>query len=120
MAKPKRRSRTDRASERGVAAHRCLQQRTVAAIHQVQDKTANWDADALRGSGVPVLPDCKRVFIVRNTICDRSTICWSMIEQSTITCSRCGMPPSSRCTRMLQFVYDWQAVRAVEAEADDC
>ena len=35
---------------------------TVAAIHQVEDKTANWDADALRGSGVPVLPDCKRVF----------------------------------------------------------
>ena len=36
---------------------------TVAAIYQVDDKTANWDADALRGSGVPVLPDCKRVFI---------------------------------------------------------
>ena len=36
---------------------------TVTAIHQVEDKTANWDADALRGSGVPVLPDCKRVFI---------------------------------------------------------
>jgi hypothetical protein len=36
---------------------------TVAAIHQVEDQTANWDADALRGSGVPVRPDCKRVFI---------------------------------------------------------
>ena len=36
---------------------------TVAAIYQVEDKTANWDADALRGSGVPVRPDCKRVFI---------------------------------------------------------
>ena len=36
---------------------------TVAAIHQVKDKTANWDADALRGSGVSVRPDCKRVFI---------------------------------------------------------
>jgi hypothetical protein len=36
---------------------------TVAAIHQVEDKTANWDADALRGSGVPVLPDCRRVFV---------------------------------------------------------
>ena len=36
---------------------------TVTAIHQVEDKTANWDADALRGSGVPVRPDCKRVFI---------------------------------------------------------
>ena len=35
---------------------------TVAAIHQVADKTANWDADALRGSGVAVGPDCKRVF----------------------------------------------------------
>ena len=36
---------------------------TIAAIHQVKDKTANRDADALRGSGVPVRPDCKRVFI---------------------------------------------------------
>ena len=36
---------------------------TVAAIYQVEDKTANWDADALRASGVPVRPDCKRVFI---------------------------------------------------------
>ena len=36
---------------------------TVTAIHQVEDKTANWDADALRGSGVLVPPDCKRVFI---------------------------------------------------------
>jgi hypothetical protein len=36
---------------------------TVAAIHQVNDKTANWDADALSGSGVAVRPDCKRVFI---------------------------------------------------------
>ena len=36
---------------------------TVAAIYQVEDTTANWDADALRGSDVPVLPDCKRVFI---------------------------------------------------------
>lgn len=35
----------------------------VAAICQVEDKTANWDADALRGSGVAVRPDCKRVFI---------------------------------------------------------
>ena len=26
---------------------------TVAAIYQVEDKTANWDADALRRSGVP-------------------------------------------------------------------
>jgi hypothetical protein len=34
----------------------------VAAIHQVDDKTANWDADALRGSSVPVSRDCKRVF----------------------------------------------------------
>ena len=36
---------------------------TVAAIYQVEDNIANWDADALRGSGVPVRPDCKRVFI---------------------------------------------------------
>ena len=36
---------------------------TCAAIYQVEDKTANWDADALCGSGVHVLPDCKRVFI---------------------------------------------------------
>ena len=36
---------------------------TVTAIHQVEDQTANWDADALRRSGVPVRPDCKRVFI---------------------------------------------------------
>jgi hypothetical protein len=36
---------------------------TVTAIHQVEDKTANWNADALRGSGVPGRPDCKRVFI---------------------------------------------------------
>ena len=35
---------------------------TVAAIHQVEDKTANWDADALRGpSAVP--RDCKRLFV---------------------------------------------------------
>jgi hypothetical protein len=36
---------------------------TVAAIYQVKDKTANWDADALGGSGGPVPPDCKRVFV---------------------------------------------------------
>ena len=36
---------------------------TVAAIHQVEDKTANWDADALHGSDVSVRPDCRRVFI---------------------------------------------------------
>ena len=35
---------------------------TVAAIHQVEDKTANWDADALRGARGPVARDCKRVF----------------------------------------------------------
>ena len=34
---------------------------TVAAIHQVNDKTANWDADALRGSSA-VSRDCRRVF----------------------------------------------------------
>ena len=35
----------------------------VAAIYQVADRTANWDADALRGSDVPVTLDCRRVFI---------------------------------------------------------
>lgn len=35
---------------------------TVAAIHQVEHKTANWDADALRGSSAVSL-DCQRVFI---------------------------------------------------------
>jgi len=35
---------------------------TVAAIHQVEDKTANWDADALHGSSA-VSRDCQRVFI---------------------------------------------------------
>jgi len=34
----------------------------VAAIHQVDDKTANWDADALRGASA-VSRDCKRVFV---------------------------------------------------------
>ena len=36
---------------------------TVAAIHQVKDKTANWDADALRGAGMSVPHDCRRVFV---------------------------------------------------------
>ena len=36
---------------------------TVTAVHQVRDKTANWDADALSGSGAPVVRDCKRVFV---------------------------------------------------------
>ena len=36
---------------------------TVTAVHQVQDKTANWDADALSVSGAPVARDCRRVFI---------------------------------------------------------
>jgi hypothetical protein len=36
---------------------------TVTAIHQVEDKTANWDSDAPRGVDVAVPPDCKRVFI---------------------------------------------------------
>jgi len=35
---------------------------TVAAIHQVEDKAANWDADALRGASV-ASRDCRRVFI---------------------------------------------------------
>ena len=35
---------------------------TVAAIYQVKDKTANWDADALRGAKSPVASDCRRVF----------------------------------------------------------
>jgi hypothetical protein len=36
---------------------------TVTAIYQVKDKTANWDADSLRGSGVSVRPECRRVFV---------------------------------------------------------
>jgi hypothetical protein len=35
---------------------------TVAAIHQVEETTANWDTDALRGSSA-VSRDCKRVVI---------------------------------------------------------
>ena len=35
---------------------------TVAAIHQVEDKTANWDADALRGSGVRMPTDACQFF----------------------------------------------------------
>jgi hypothetical protein len=35
---------------------------TVAAIHQVENKAANWDADALCGASA-VSRDCRRVFI---------------------------------------------------------
>jgi len=41
---------------------------TVAAIHQVQDKTATGIADALRGSGVPCCPIASASLSLRNTI----------------------------------------------------
>jgi len=65
---------------------------TVAAIYQVEDKTANWDADALSRRG-----RAARVSLsLRNTICDRSTICWCMIEQLTIVCPKCGHAATAR------------------------